>query len=105
MSKASRKKKEEVVEHVLNVLSNDPQKWKFDLLEMFLQGAIYNQIGYMDALNKNTGVTERLLVGIEPNANGTFSTYPLARLLEADEINNYIAPDGKGGWDELEVSE
>jgi hypothetical protein len=97
-----KRKKQEAVEHMLHVLSNDPQTWKYDLLEMLLQGVLANQIGYMDALNRETGVTERLLVGLEPNAQGLLSAYPLARMLDPEEANLYIAPDGKGGWDGLD---
>jgi hypothetical protein len=103
-NKRSRNKAKEV-EHVLNVLSNQPEGWKYDLLQMILEGAINNQIGYMDALNKTSGEAERLLVGIELTNDGQYLTYPLARLLETDEVTNYLAPDGFGGWGGTETSE
>lgn len=94
--------KPEVVEHTLHVLSNDPQGWKYDLLQMFLEGAINNQIGYMDALHKDTGENHRILVGLQYHPDGKVEAFPLARLFETDEVERYIAPDGKGGWDGLE---
>ncbi len=93
------KKKAKEIEHVLHVLSNDPQTWKYDLLQMLLEGALNNQLGYMDALNKTTGETHRLLVGLQVSDIGLIDAYPLARLLDAEEVENYIAPDGRGGWD------
>lgn len=92
----------EEVEIVLNVLSNDPQGWKYDVLQMLYTGAVNNQLGYMDALNTDTGEVDRLLVGLEPEADGKFSAYPLARFLEAEELKRYLAPDGLGGFDGLQ---
>lgn len=86
------------VEHVLHVLSNDPQAWKYDLLQMLLEGVMTNAVGYMDARHAVTNEPHRLLVGLELDSNGAVNAYPLARLLEPDEIADYIAPDGKGGW-------
>lgn len=91
-------------EHVLHVLSNDPQTWKYDILQMLLEGVMNNLVGYMDAKNTVTGNTERLLVGLEL-AGDKVNAYPLARLLEPDEIANYQAPDGKGGYDGLESAD
>lgn len=96
--------KQEIVEHTLHVLSNDPQGWKYDLLQMLLEGAMNNQIGYMDALHKDTGESHRLLVGLQYN-DGKVEAFPLARLFDTEEVNQYIAPDGKGGWDGLEEPE
>jgi hypothetical protein len=95
----AKRKKVEVQEHMLHVMSNDPTSQKYDLLEMLLSGMYKNQIGYMDAMHKETGAIERLLVGLEPTPAGTFAAYPLARLLEPEEVSNYLAPDGQGGWD------
>lgn len=86
-------------EYTLHVLSNEPQAWKYDLLQMLLEGVMNNQIGYMDAFNTATGKVDRLLVGLEPNvATGLFDAFPLARMLDDDEISKYLAPDGHGNW-------
>jgi hypothetical protein len=87
-------------EHVLHVLSNDPQSWKYDLLQMYLEGAMRNQVGYMDAKHLPTGEMHRLLVGLELDSEGNINAYPLARLLDSYEITDYAAPDGRGNFDE-----
>jgi hypothetical protein len=86
-------------EHVLHVLSNTPEQWKYDLLQMLLEGALSNQIGYMDAKHAVTGEMHRLLVGLELDLNGKINAYPIARLLDTEEATTYLAPDGRGNFD------
>lgn len=95
-TKRGKKKPQEVM---LHVLSNEPTHQKYDILEMFIRGAMVNTIGYMDALNQETGKEEQLLVGLQANANGKFDVFPLARILQADEVTKYLAPTGDGAWD------
>jgi hypothetical protein len=81
------------------VLTNDMTPQKVALMEMFYRGAFANTLGYMDALNEETGEVEQLIVGFDKNAvNGQVDTYPLARLLAPSEVAKYKAPDGKGGY-------
>ena len=93
-----RTKSKKPQELMLHVLSNEPTHQKYDILEMFLRGAIQNTIGYMDALNQETGQEEQLLVGLQGNAEGKFDVFPLARILGAAEVTKYLAPDGTGAW-------
>lgn len=86
-------------EIALTVFSNEPKSSDYDLLQMLYTGAFSNQLGLMFARNKENGEVHRLIVGTEWNAEkGELDTYPLARLLEQEEINSYEAPDGKGGY-------
>jgi hypothetical protein len=66
------------------------------MFHAFYQGAFKNKLGLMHAKDKD-GKVHTLIVGVEIQPDGVF-TYPLARCLEEDEINNFSAPDGEGGW-------
>jgi hypothetical protein len=96
-TKRTRNKKHR--EYALHVLSNEPSQFKYDFLEMLYHGAMGNTIGYMDAKRRDSGEIERLLVGLELNAEGKVDAYPLARFLNPEEVANYQAPDGRGGWE------
>lgn len=96
-TKRTRNKK--TPEYALHVLSNEPTAIKYDLMEMLYRGAITNTIGYMDAMRRDDGKIERLLVGLERHADGAIAAYPLARFLDPEELANYMAPDGKGAWE------
>lgn len=86
-------------EYVLHVLSNEPTKGSYDLMEMLYKGALFNNIGLMDAMHKDSGKIEQLLVGLEWSKEGKVAAYPLARLLEPAEVANYLAPTGTGAWE------
>lgn len=66
------------------------------MFHTFYQAAFANKLGLMHAKDKE-GKVHTLIVGVEITPEGTI-TYPLARCLEEDEINNFVAPDGNGGW-------
>lgn len=69
-----------------------------NLLAMFYQGVFDNRIGIMDSHNIETGEIETILVGVEADENGKPVCYPLAKLLKAEEVPQYLSPDGKGGY-------
>lgn len=77
------------------------------LLRLFYEGTLTNSIGAMRAKNTKTGEEELLLVGIYFKEDGSSETFPLARVLNADDAAAYVSPDGKGGWFEpmIEVPE
>ena len=77
------------------------------LLRLFYEGTLTNSIGAMRAKNTKTGEEELLLVGIYFKEDGSSETFPLARILNADDATAYVSPDGKGGWFEpmIEVAE
>lgn len=68
------------------------------LLHQFYEGTLTNKIGIMHAKDKETGADALLLVGVLRNEEGDIGCYPLARVLDASEVQNYLAPDGNGGW-------
>lgn len=68
------------------------------LLMMFYQGCADNRVGIMEAHNLETSEVEMILVGVELGEDGKTDCYPLARMLRAEEVGNFLAPDGKGGF-------
>jgi hypothetical protein len=82
------------------MMSNSPTNSAYQRLELFYKGAAENTIGWMDALNTDTGNVEPLLVGIDIDPEtGETQTFPIARIFGSyDESKGYLAPDGKGGW-------
>ena len=68
------------------------------LLAMFYQGAFDNTIGIMDSFNLETEEVETILVGVQADENGKPVCFPLAKLLKAEEVPQYLSPDGKGGY-------
>lgn len=68
------------------------------LLMMFYQGCADNRIGIMEAHNLETSEVEMILVGVELGEDGKTDCYPLARMLRAEDVKNFLAPDGKGGF-------
>lgn len=98
---------EAVEENVIRVPAN-PVMYKFtnkeespyldSLMMMFYQGCYSNTIGIMESHNLKTGEVEMILVGVELDAEGKADCYPLAVLLRAEDVPNYLSPDGKGGF-------
>ena len=68
------------------------------LLAMFYQGSFDNKLGIMDSFNLNTEEVETILVGVQADENGKPVCFPLAKLLKAEEVPQYLSPDGKGGY-------
>ena len=95
--KKDRKNTMEVVTHVM---TNNPHEGQHlcMLFEMLHRACFSNLLGIMQAVNSDTGQEEILVVGLEPTADNKFNSYPLARILNKDEANKYLAPDGRGGW-------
>jgi hypothetical protein len=89
------------------MFTNHPDQGVFmqQLLDMFYSGCFNNTIGLASMRNNATGKEELVIVGVE-NVGDLTKTYPLARVLAAEEVTNYSGPDGKGGWlDEEEAPE
>lgn len=101
MAKRDRHKAQKEV--VLNVYTNAPSKFKYDLLEMFYKGAYGGTIGLMEAFNTETNKEELILVGIAYE-NEKQVTYPLASILKPEDVKKYLAPNGTGGFDKDEPS-
>lgn len=65
---------------------------------IWMQASYANAVGLMHAKRKDTGEIHTLLVGVEVQEDGSIATYPLAKILEPEEQNKYLAPDGEGGY-------
>jgi hypothetical protein len=103
MGKAARTKKErnfdrEVVQHII---SNFPEKYLFlsKIFEMFHTGAFENTLAVAECLDQETGKTEIIICGLASAQDGMkLGLFPLARMLEQEEVNRYLAPDGRGEY-------
>lgn len=67
------------------------------LIRMIYEGALTNTLGIMRALNVHTNETELLIVGVDVTDGGS-TVYPIAKVLDHNDVNKYHSPDGKGGW-------
>lgn len=68
------------------------------ILEIFYRGVDSNTIGVMTAYNTKTEKEEVLLVGIQLDADNKPECFPLAKVLRNEEVLDYLAPNGKGGY-------
>lgn len=92
-----------IVPHpILYKFTNDEQSPELDnLLAMFYGGAFSNTLGISKVYNLDTEEEELVLVGLDfldDNTVDMGSFFPLARLIKAEEVKNYLTPNGKGGW-------
>jgi hypothetical protein len=95
----AKKNKVKEQEIILSVFSNTVQdEAAYQLLQLFYKGAVENSIGMMRALNNDSGEEELILVGLERAEGGGVNTYPLARVLNPEDVSKYFSPDGHGGW-------
>lgn len=90
---------QEMRELVLYKFSNKVDSPYLDtLFGMFHHAAFNNSIGIMDAWNLETEQEETILVGVELDEDGKPDCYPLAKVLRAEDVSKYLAPNGKGGY-------
>lgn len=78
--------------------NKEESPWLDSVLAMFYDGVFRNRIGIMDAWNLETEQEETILVGIELDEEGKPDCFPLAKLLRAEDVKNFLSPDGKGGY-------
>lgn len=70
------------------------------LIQMFhslYEGVFKNRIGIAHCKEKDTDKTVTLIMGIGHDGENV-QMFPLARILDEAEVNNYEAPDGNGGY-------
>lgn len=92
-----------VKEMVLFKFTNKPDTPYLDsLFMMFHHGAFSNKIGIMEAWNLETEQEETILVGVEIDERGKPDCYPIAKVLRAEDVQNYLAPNGDGGYFDLQ---
>jgi hypothetical protein len=69
-----------------------------DLLAIFYRGVDANTVGVMSAFNTQTEEEELILVGIQLDKDNKPECFPLAKVLTHEDVLDYLAPDGKGGY-------
>lgn len=90
---------QEELDIVLYKFTNKAESPHLDsLLAMFYTGAQTNTLGIMEAFNLQNDEEELVLVGVAADDNGKPVCYPIAKVLRAEDIPFYLAPDGKGGY-------
>lgn len=81
------------------VYTNDLQNPMLPRMFHFLYDATFkNKIGVMHALNKETKKVHTIIVGVEITEDGMVACMPIAKVLTAEEQDQYCAPDGMGGF-------
>lgn len=71
------------------IFTDDPKNpAPYMLFHAFYDGVFSNKIGVMQSVHKETGEKAMLIVGVEILPEGT-AVYPLARILETDEVAMY----------------
>lgn len=84
---------------VLYKFTNQEQSGHLDnLLAMFYQGVYGNTVGIMTAFNLEKQEEELILVGVMLDQDGKADCFPIAKILSAEDVRNYLAPNGKGGY-------
>ena len=84
---------------VLYKFTNQVDSSELDnILAMYYQGVYSNSIGIMTAWNLEEDKEELILVGVTLDDNGKADCYPIAKVLEAEAVGNYLAPNGVGSY-------
>lgn len=68
------------------------------LLAMVYQGAFDNSLGIMECWDLSTDDVAVVIVGVQLDENGKAECYPLFKLLKAEDVPNFLSPDGNGGY-------
>lgn len=68
------------------------------LFHVLHESVFKNKLGVMHAKFKGKPEVHTLIVGVEVLPTGEVLTFPLAKLLTADEQDSYMAPDGEGNY-------
>lgn len=88
------------------IYTNDHANPMLPRLFHFLYDAVFNnKVGVMHAYNKATKQVQTLIIGVELDENGNPMCLPLAKILTAEEQENYLAPNGFGGFIGLDSDE
>jgi hypothetical protein len=84
----------ELIEWVFSADVKNP--FPAQLLHLFYEMVSTNKLGIMQAKSTLTGSVDNILVGVDRNEEGELVTYPLARILNENELGTYLAPRGDG---------
>lgn len=81
------------------VFTNDPANpMPRQMFHLIMESAFKNKLGIMHAYHAPTKTIHTLLVGLEHHPEHGTMTYPLAKVLLPEDVGNYHAPDGNGGY-------
>lgn len=79
------------------IFANEKNPALIQMFHSLYDGAFKNRLGVAHCKDVTSGKLATLLVGI--GIDGTnVQMFPLARILDEAEVNNYLAPDGNGGF-------
>lgn len=69
-----------------------------NILAMFYTGCNENTVGIMESWDLELEEEALILVGVQADENGKPVCFPLAKVLKAEDVRNYLSPNGKGGY-------
>lgn len=69
-----------------------------NILAMFYAGTGENTIGIMESWDLAGEEEALILVGVQADENGKPVCFPLAKVLKAEDVPNFLAPDGHGNY-------
>lgn len=79
------------------VFANEMNPALIQMFHSFYDGVFKNRIGIAHVKEAETGRICTMLVGVNPTEDGT-QLFPLARVLDEQDVNTFLSPDGNGGW-------
>lgn len=80
------------------VFANEKNPALRQLFHSLYSGVFNNRIGLAHCKNATTDKLETLIVGVNPIEGGGAQLFPLAVVIEESNVNNWLSPDGKGGY-------
>lgn len=81
------------------IFTNDKENpFPQQILHTFYDAVLKNRVGVMHVKDATTGEVETVLVGVDLKEDGTADCFPLAKVLKHGEADNYLVPDGLGGY-------
>lgn len=84
---------------VLYKFTNEAESPYLDsLLAMVYQGAFDNSLGIMECWDLEAADKAVVIVGVALDEEGKAECFPLFKLLKAEDVPNFLSPDGKGGY-------
>jgi len=86
------------IERALKLLTNEPTELKKSTLRIMYQACDFEELAYMDGRDPATGEIVPLLIGLQVEADGQYSIYPVARLYMGKDIPDFEPPDGRGSY-------
>lgn len=80
------------------VFANERNPALLQLFHSLYEGAFKNRLGIAHCKNRTNDKLQTLIVGVNPTEGGGAQLYPLAVILEEDQLADFMSPDGHGGY-------